>query len=353
MRADERRELLASIAATVADYRVDEISPIDADYVEAWVSQFADADQPHILSEMDALLKRCYFSRRRVVKGLKELLFDEDIQGPNPLEALQETKFLRIWRKGSSQRDLLAITGEILSKKGIDIESCGEETPKAYIYVDDGLYSGNTVLYDFKNSNWFDEAIPGTTLYLLFLAFHQEGAMYVHNKIDDFVRPKKIKVKLWGTQKLFNRRGAGEKQFDCFWPLELTGNEYVDAYVAQLKEEWQNWFPPMFRPARVPQVDEMFSSPKGRKILEQALLKAGAEIVTWPTTAKAEMRPMGYEKLKSLGFGTPIVTYRNISNNSPLALWWGDPSMPSSHPFSKWQPLFPRKGNESSLPTWL
>ena len=174
MRADERRELLASIAATVADYRVDEISPIDADYVEAWVSQFADADQPHILSEMDALLKRCYFSRRRVVKGLKELLFDEDIQGPNPLEALQETKFLRIWRKGSSQRDLLAITGEILSKKGIDIESCGEETPKAYIYVDDGLYSGNTVLYDFKNSNWFDEAIPGTTLYLLFLAFHQE-----------------------------------------------------------------------------------------------------------------------------------------------------------------------------------
>ena len=57
---------------------------------------------------------------------------------------------------------------------------------------------------------------------------------------------------------------------------------------------------------------------------------------------------MGYEFLESLGFGSVFITYRNIANNCPLALWWGDTSFPPSHPFSKWYPLFPRKVNESS-----
>jgi hypothetical protein len=57
---------------------------------------------------------------------------------------------------------------------------------------------------------------------------------------------------------------------------------------------------------------------------------------------------MGFEYFESLGFGSVFITYRNIANNCPLVLWWGDTNYHPSHPFSKWYPLFPRKGNESS-----
>jgi ATP-dependent DNA helicase RecQ len=38
-----------------------------------------------------------------------------------------------------------------------------------------------------------------------------------------------------------------------------------------------------------------------------------------------------------------LVTYRNCPNNAPLVLWYGNPSLPRSHPLSKWWPLFPRR----------
>ena len=57
---------------------------------------------------------------------------------------------------------------------------------------------------------------------------------------------------------------------------------------------------------------------------------------------------MGYEYLESFGFGATFISYRNIANNCPLALWWGDPDAPASHPFSKWYPLFSHKANESA-----
>jgi hypothetical protein len=56
------------------------------------------------------------------------------------------------------------------------------------------------------------------------------------------------------------------------------------------------------------------------------------------------MRPLGYDYLKSLGFGAILVTYRNIANNCPLALWWGDPN--KAYPLNAWYPLFPRIVNE-------
>ena len=57
------------------------------------------------------------------------------------------------------------------------------------------------------------------------------------------------------------------------------------------------------------------------------------------------MRPLGFMKLVSLGFGTFFVTYRNIANNCPLVLWWGDPDFPMTHPIGIWYPLFPRRRN--------
>jgi hypothetical protein len=48
--------------------------------------------------------------------------------------------------------------------------------------------------------------------------------------------------------------------------------------------------------------------------------------------------------LETLGFGSLIVTFRNCPNNTPLALWAGDP----------WYPLFPRITNtDTSLQNFV
>jgi hypothetical protein len=80
---------------------------------------------------------------------------------------------------------------------------------------------------------------------------------------------------------------------------------------------------------------EIFSSEAGRDLLEQQLLKAGLQIREECQYLKENHRPLGYMKLKTLGFGSLLVTFRNCPNNCPLAFWVDDP----------WYPLFPRKIN--------
>ena len=38
-----------------------------------------------------------------------------------------------------------------------------------------------------------------------------------------------------------------------------------------------------------------------------------------------------------------FITYRNIANSCPLALWYGDEAYRPPHPLGRWYPLFPRK----------
>ena len=47
------------------------------------------------------------------------------------------------------------------------------------------------------------------------------------------------------------------------------------------------------------------------------------------------IRPLGFSLMKTLGFGSPVVSFNNCPNTAPLALWAGDP----------WYPLFPRRAN--------
>lgn len=126
----------------------------------------------------------------------------------------------------------------------------------------------------------------------------------------------------------------------------MSGDEFVDRYVQAVNEHRQNLnrsLPPLFRPENMPTQDSIFSSPTSRKVIEDAFLKAGAYIVSLPKSPNTSMRPLGYDYLESLGFGAILITYRNIANNCPLALWWGDPD--KAHPLNAWYPLFPRTVN--------
>jgi hypothetical protein len=77
--------------------------------------------------------------------------------------------------------------------------------------------------------------------------------------------------------------------------------------------------------------------------VEQAFLAVGAKLFCVAQNPAPSVRPMGFEVIGTIGFGTPIVTWRNIANNCPLALWYGDLSYGPGHPLGMWYPLFPRK----------
>ena len=139
---------------------------------------------------------------------------------------------------------------------------------------------------------------------------------------------KQIAVTWWRCLAIENRKKFAESS-DVFWPTSLPNEKDTQAYVQGLK------YPPVLRKAGSVGENKFFSSEAGRNLLEQEFLQAGVRIRKKCPYLNAYQRPLGNMILETLGFGTPIVTYRNCANNCPLAFWVGDP----------WYALFPRKIN--------
>lgn len=343
-----RQGLLQSIATIIADYRQDEIPPIDVNHVDRWIRQFQkvgfDTDnQIVILEQIERILQSYYFSYAKSEDFIAKVLASQILFGSNPTSAIRNVKFLQIQTKGNSQNDLLRLCDQILKTKyEIMLHECGN-SPFSYIYIDDCLYSGNRVRRDI--SSWLPSAVKGTTLHLIFFAAHTEGLKYSKSEIIKAAEIYEISVKFWKLYE-FNNSRWNSSNFDCFWADEFSGEEYVDRYVQKVNEQRQasnKNLPPLFRPNNTQTQESIFSSPDARKILESAFLKAGAYIFSLPKSPNQNMRPLGYDYLQSLGFGSFFVTYRNTANNCPLALWWGDPNKP--YPLNEWYPLLPRTVN--------
>jgi len=345
--ANQRQTLLESIATIIADYRQGEIPNIHFSHVNRWVRQFAqfgfnDEDQVIILGEMERILKRYYISRKIAEEFITNFLSDHT-------EKLENFQYLPIQRKGSSQNDLLNLWEQILqSKHGLGFSDCGR-SPVVYVYLDDCLYTGNTMWRDIDA--WISKAARETNLYLIFFAVHTDGWQYSQRQIRQKAQEQQFLVEtthFWRHQFHNSRWQRESSQFDCFWPCQVSGDELVDRYIQEVNQRRQNLSytpPPLFRPDNMPTQDSIFSSPAARQIIESAFLKAGAYIVSKSKNPNQNIRPLGYDYFESLGFGSIFVTYRNIANNCPLALWWGDSNQ--TYPLNAWYPLFPRIVNTS------
>lgn len=343
-----RQHLLESIAHTIRDYRLGEIPSITTDHVNRWISQFDNHEQLTILAEMDYILSKYYISKSKAESFINEILTSQEIFGDIPATMIPYVQFLDIQRKGSSQKELLQLVNKItMSKYGISINQSSLK-PRAYVYLDDCLFSGSTVYYDIEK--WLDNLIPNTTLYLIFLGCYTSGKKYyINNKLIPLVNKRNISVMVKQFLTFTNNPKEQEK-YEGLWPCEVIDDELVDNFVNIIRERTKekSFDPRLFRPHTIPKQETLFSTPEARNIVESAFLRKGAYILSFPKELKLTMRPMGYERLESLGFGSVFITYRNIANNCPLVLWWGDTNLPSSHSISKWYPLFPRKVNESS-----
>ena len=329
----ERNDLLASIAATSADYREgDLVAPTPA-HVERWVNQF-DADvQLPILREMDHVLKQTYFSRKATRSFLARLYQTEKLVGDDPCAFWKGTKFLDIQGGGASQKEMLALVSKVLSTKcGFEAADCGT-APHAFAYLDDAIFTGNRVRRDLET--WIAKDAPTEAkVHVITIALHSGGQYYANGKIKVAARSagKNIGFNWWRAIELEDQR-VNTNSSDVLRPVAIPDDDPVKEYVEAMNHK------PHLRTAGQVGGKKIFSSDEGRKLLEQEFLKAGVRIRNLCLQMNQYQRPLGNSLLETLGFGSLIVTFRNCPNNAPLVLWAGDP----------WYPLFPRTTNRDTL----
>lgn len=347
MIATPYQPLLQSIATTVADYREGEIAPIDPDHVDRWIRQFDEDDRLVILSEMDRILQRHYLSRQKVIQLLKDLLDTKELFGDHPDQVIKTSHFLNIQGGGQSQRQMLELLNELtIGRYNINIFDHPDQ-PERYFYLDDVLFSGNRALNDIRD--WLPQAPRNLNLHIVFDVVHTQGIGYLKKKLKPLIAEKDGHFQIWHDAEMHND-DSNMLIYECLWPMECPDNNFVDAYIEDVRRraEEKKWPTRIFRPERRHFKETVFSSAEARHRIEQAFLRKGAYLVSLAENPNAHMRPMGFEVLETIGFGALVVTYRNIANNCPLVLWWGNPAMREDNPLSQWYPLFPRRTYEEA-----
>lgn len=341
-----RNSHISSISQTVSDYQGGGV--ITPERIYNWIRQFDEENQETILAEMDQILRKFYVTKAEAVTYLGELFEDEEIFEDFE-DNYEKIEFLNIQTRGQSQKELLELLDEVLLEKyGICTEECGSEDSEltTYIYIDDCFFTGNRVYRDIEG--WIGRAKKNTTLHIIFFGLHEQNVRYQMQRIKKLLATKNIDLQLWCFKKILMDNWAKGK-YECCWPVYHEGIQLVDDYVAfldeQRKKDWKSFS--FFRDADKPYVETLFSSKEARNIVEKAFLIKGIEIFNLSESPNLSMKPMGYNFNVNLGFGSMFVTYRNIANNCPSVLWWGD--LEKEYPINQWLPLFPRKTNTNNF----
>jgi hypothetical protein len=214
------------------------------------------------------------------------------------------------------------------SSLGLEVADCGK-TPSCYVYIDDGLFSGNHILADLKD--WLTDKAPNdATVHVIVIALHRGGQYYARINLERAAQAlkKKIKCTWWRIVTLEDRRTYINNS-DVLRPTSIPTDQVTQAYVQAMT------YKPVLRTPPGTGDLKIFSSEEGRNLLEQEFLAKGAYIRTVCPLLNQYQRPLGNMVLETLGFGSTIVTFRNCPNNAPLVFWAGNP----------WNPLFSRKTN--------
>lgn len=321
-------QLLADTVSIIAEYRKGEITAPDAQHVQRWLAQFDEAIREQLIRELNHVLKKTYISKPVVESFLENLVVNPKLTGGFPKQFWESAKFLDIQSRGSSQHaliDMLAIP--LKNVTGLTPNECGK-VPACFIYLDDGLFGGNTILNSL--SQWLATAPQQATVHVVVMALHRGGQHYARTRLENAAKAadKAIQFNWWRILELEDRLTCINSA-DVLRPTKFPDDPLVKEYVETMKRK------PVLRTAGGLGSLQLFSSEDNRSLLEQQLLIKGAFIRKNAPRLPVYARPLGNMVLETLGFGSTIVTFRNCPNNAPLAFWAGDP----------WYPLFQRKTN--------
>lgn len=315
------------ISSIISDYRAGEIPTPDATHVKRWINQFPSAVRQDLLDEMAHILDKTYFSKADVQNFFDVVLKNEKFAGDDPKNYWKGVNFLRLQQAGNSQRDFLKLFDAALKKHyNLSVEDCGA-TPHTFVYIDDAIFSGGRAKSDLIR--WIKDHAPiKAKVAVIVMATHALGVFFATKDIEKAAKEagKSIEVTWWRSIPIEDRKHYMNNS-DVLRPTAIPPEAVT--YVEQLGAT------PILRTGSSLGDLKVFSSSQRRNLVEQEFLKAGVEVRRLCPRLPAQMRPLGSTLMRITGFGSTFITYRNCANNTPLALWAGNP----------WYPLFPRKTN--------
>jgi hypothetical protein len=209
---------------------------------------------------------------------------------------------------------------------GLSIQDCGAN-PHTYFYLDDAVFSGGRVKGDLIR--WIEADAPKQAkVAVIAMAVHTLGEFFASGDIKKAADAagKQINVEWWRSVTVEDRKYYMSTS-DVLRPTAIPAE--AQTYVNGLGTA------PILREGSNVGSLKLFSSGDARHLIEQEFLKAGVKVRECCPLLPAQMRPLGCTLMRTTGFGSMFVTYRNCANNTPLVLWAGHP----------WYPLFPRRTN--------
>ena len=231
----QTKDLCASVAKLVADYRSGEIATIDAQHVERWINQFDEAVRKPILTELVHVFGKTYFTKTNVVHFLDAVLTKTELTGADHCAFWKATKFLDIQGGGNSQREMLALFGKQLNRKcGFGIDECGKN-PERFVYVDDVLFTGNRIRNDLVP--WINNDAPASAdVYIITIGLHSGGQYYAKGRIAAAAQAagRTIKMHWWRSVEVEDRKSETDVS-DVLRPTKIPEDELTKAYVAAMQ----------------------------------------------------------------------------------------------------------------------
>lgn len=262
-------------------------------WVEQWLGQFDGGEQNEVADGLVHLLYRHFVSRGQVARRCRALAHE-----PPPAIRLVGgwgRVTVPTWQQeGGSQVAVAEILADALTDAGVALCPDGEH-PEATVYVDDLAVTGSRLGRDIAAA-WRPGGPP--IILLIWSSMATE---------PDLTK----QVSYW-----CDREGAHGHQ--PIVTLQLCADR-----------------------------EDLFAQPiyeiPGMSMLAQHLSSMGAQLLAALDDPPAAAFPLGYQPFPSarhpLGPACPVVTWRNIPNSAPIALWWET---------DDWHPLFPRVTNRQT-----
>lgn len=345
--------LAEKIYEIIKDYQCDykqrkfEVSP---EHINLWASQFGD-DSDFVLSEILHFLPEVYISKDKAKSLIRKRLIDfQNFHGYKSMNSFViSTHFFDVQPPEKSQGEILQIVDDILlTEYMINYKDFAEEPKKHFIYFDDVLATGGTIIRDLRI--WLDDSDSGIqnkaavltkkkTLALSLFCSHSLGfgnfEWQLMKHTDDKIQNLLIVGHDYIIENSLKTKWIAEKQrLNCAYPVDDQPKDVMD-YLGALDADYDKT--PAFRPQNLPKQETFFSSPENRVRLENLFLQKGIELLAKVKTENPDRRkrPLGdtVRSHKTLGTGTLFFTWRNISNTCPLVFWWDVPG-------HDWVPLF-------------
>ena len=339
--------LVDQVYEKIKDFRKDEGVQITREGIREWALQFGD-DAEFMLAETDNILSQTYLTKEGAIKLFRNYIHDhikrykyDDISS-----YLQDVCFLRLQLEGKSQNVIVdMVEGIIQQDYGVDVSDFENYPKKLFIYFDDVLITGGTILSDL--SKWINN--DGRLVLINERKIKLEVDLIVEHRLGEqntLYRLQKYEcpglnmsnIDIWHYYEVENHRKYADQQLNAVAiPVKETLSRDVIQYWENLEAENHPEY--AFRPENLPSTEKYFTSQENSIRFDKLLVEKGLYIINQiQSEIKPNVRPLGfiYPSYKTLGVGTLFFTWRNVPNNAPLVFWWDVPG-------HNWKPLFPAK----------